>query len=95
MHNKVTIGRIRYIFVSPGHNFKGHHGKPPGEYPVHDVEEVECVAGSGLAGDRYFDHKSDFKGQITFFSWDVFQSLCNQFDIHDKSPAVLRRNVFV
>ena len=95
MHSDTTAPRIRHIFVSPGHNFRGHHGQPPGEHPIDEVDEVECVAGSGLTGDRYFDHQSDFKGQITFFSWDVFQVLCDRLDIHDQSPSVLRRNVFI
>ena len=29
---------------------------------------VELVANRGIKGDRYFDYKPDFKGQITFSS---------------------------
>lgn len=83
---------ILQLFVSPGHNFFGHHGQPPGEEPIVEVASVECVAGRGLRGDRFFDHKDDYKGQITFFSWEVYEYLCRQLGIRDKQIGVLRRN---
>jgi len=66
------------LFISPGHNYVGHHGRPPGEQPIVAVDRVECVAGRGLRGDRYFDHQPDFRGQITFFSMDVFEALARE-----------------
>jgi hypothetical protein len=64
---------IRQIFISPGHNYFGHHGKPAGEDPTVEVDAIQCVAGSGIEGDRFFDFKPDCKGQITFFSWGDFE----------------------
>jgi MOSC domain-containing protein YiiM len=58
-----------------------------------EVSAVECVAGRGIRGDRYFDFKDDYKGQITFFSLDVFEELCTALDLHHCSPAAARRNV--
>jgi MOSC domain-containing protein YiiM len=58
-----------------------------------EVPGIECVAGRGIRGDRYFDFKDDYKGQITFFSLDVFDGLCAALDLHDCSPAAARRNV--
>jgi MOSC domain-containing protein YiiM len=58
-----------------------------------EVQVVECVAGRGIRGDRYFDFKDDYKGQITFFSLDVFEELCTALDLHDFSTAAARRNV--
>jgi MOSC domain-containing protein YiiM len=86
---------IRQIFISPGHNFVGHHGRPPGEFPLVEVSKVECVAGLGLRGDRYFDFRENYKGQVTFFSAEVFEKLCANFGIKDKPAGVLRRNVIV
>jgi MOSC domain-containing protein YiiM len=86
---------IRQIFISPGHNFVGHYGQPPGNFPLVDVPNVECVAGRGLRGDRYFDHRENYKGQATFFSAEVFEKLCTHFGIKDKPAGVLRRNVIV
>jgi MOSC domain-containing protein YiiM len=57
------------------------------------VAVLECVAGRGVRGDRYFNFKDDYKGQITFFSLDVFDELCAALDLRDCSPATARRNV--
>ena len=84
---------IAHIFISPGHNFVGHHGGPPGDHPTLEVAEVECVAGHGLRGDRYFDHRPDYKGQITFFALETHLDLCHRFGRSDRSPGVYRRNV--
>jgi MOSC domain-containing protein YiiM len=58
-----------------------------------EVPQIKCVAGRGIRGDRYFDFKDNYKGQITFFSLDVFDELCATLDLHDCSPAAARRNV--
>lgn len=84
---------LLHLYISPGHNFRGHHGGPPGLHPVHEVEQIRCVAGRGIEGDRYFDHKADFKGQITFFANEVYEALCAQFSRRDRPPSVFRRNV--
>ncbi len=87
--------RIRHLFVSSGHNFFGHHERPPGEHAAVEVGEIECVAGRGIRGDRFFDFKESYKGQITFFSQEVFEAMCANLNLHDKSPALSRRNVVV
>ena len=51
------------------------------------------MAGRGIRGDRYFDFKDDYKGQITFFSLEVFDQLCSAMQIQACSPALARRNV--
>ncbi len=86
---------IEQIFTSPGHNFFGHHGLPPDDFPFRETREIECVAGRGIRDDRFFDYKEDYKGQITFFSAAVFTEMSRHFGIADKSPGVLRRNVIV
>jgi hypothetical protein len=63
--------RIEQIFISPGHNYYGHHGQSPDDFPLVEAEQVECVAGRGLRGDRFFDYFNDYKGQITFLSCEV------------------------
>lgn len=86
---------IRQIFISPGHNYYGHAGRAPDDFPSHEVDRIECVAGHGIRGDRFYDYKEDYKGQITFFSQEIFDALCATFPFVDKSPGVLRRNVIV
>ena len=87
--------RVRHIFISPGHNFRGHHGEPPGKNETIEVNAAECVAGKGIQGDRYFDKKTDYKGQITFFDWQTYLDLCEQFMLDVPSPGVFRRNIVV
>jgi MOSC domain-containing protein YiiM len=84
---------VRHIYISPGHNYRGHHGGPPGEHPILEVDSVECVAGKGLVGDRYFGEREDFKGQITFFALEVHRQLCEKFGQPGTPPSVYRRNV--
>jgi MOSC domain-containing protein YiiM len=85
--------RITGLFLSPGHNFFGHHGQPAGSHPTLAPLTVECVAGRGVRGDRFFDFKENYKGQITFFASEVFAEICQQLGVADKSPGVTRRNV--
>lgn len=58
-----------------------------------EVPMIDCMAGRGIRSDRYFDFKNDYKGQITFFSLEVFDELCRALRIQECSPALARRNV--
>jgi hypothetical protein len=84
---------ICHLFISTGHNFVGHHGREPNTHPMIEISEIECLAGRGIDGDRYFDFKDDYKGRITFFSLEVFDELCSALQIQACSPALARRNV--
>jgi MOSC domain-containing protein YiiM len=84
--------KIRHIYISPGHNFFGHRGRPPGENPALEVSEIECVAGRGIRGDRFFDFKDGYKGQITFFAHETCDAICRELGA-EKPPSVFRRNV--
>lgn len=86
---------IEQIFTSPGHNYFGHYGRPPDDFPLEAADEIECVAGRGIQGDRFFDFKDNYKGQITFFAREVFDLLAKELGESTKSPGVLRRNVVV
>lgn len=85
---------IRHLYISPGHNFVGHTGREPDTHPAIEVPKIECVAGRGIRGDRYFDFKDDYKGQITFFSLEVFDELCGALRLQGCGPSAVRRNVF-
>jgi MOSC domain-containing protein YiiM len=87
--------RVEQLFISPGHNFFGHHDQPAGEHPIVAVSELECVAGRGIRGDRFFDYKPDYKGQITFFSLEVLEALRRELRLPEAQPQATRRNVFV
>jgi len=89
----VTTIQVAGLFISPVHNYVGHHGRPPGEQPIVAVDRIECVAGRGVRGDRFFDHQPDFKGQITFFSMEVFEALARELGSSGARPELTRRNV--
>ena len=84
---------IRHLYISAGNNFFGHHGRPPDTHPAVEVPEIECVAGHGIKGDRFFDYRQNYKGQITFFSLEIFGELCAALGARDCSPGAVRRNV--
>lgn len=87
--------RVEHLYISPGHNFFGHHGQPSGEHPILAVDQLECVAGRGLRGDRFFDYKDNYKGQITFFAMEILESLRTELNLPDVTPQATRRNAFV
>jgi MOSC domain-containing protein YiiM len=84
---------ILHIYISPQHIFE--KGIAVGSRTVTEVDEVECVAGRGLCGDRYFDHDRDYIGQVTFFSQEVYERLCEQLQVTHREPSVFGRNVIV
>jgi len=85
--------RVEQLFISTGHNYFGHHGKTAGDHDLLAVNEIECVAGRGIRGDRFFDYKENYKGQITFFASEVFETLRKDLNLPDALPAATRRNV--
>ena len=85
--------RISAIYISSGHNFFGRHGKPAGDHVTSAVPEAECVAGRGLCGDRFWDYKQDYAGQVTFFDEAVHRKLLRELRPSPFSPAAYRRNV--
>lgn len=85
---------IHLLTRSPAHNFFGHHGGPAGETPMEIVDTLECVAGRGVRGDRFFDYRENYKGQITFFSLEIFDQLRRELNLPDARPEATRRNVF-
>jgi MOSC domain-containing protein YiiM len=87
--------RIEHLFTSAGHNFFGRHGQPAGEHTMDPVDRLECVAGHGIRGDRFFDYKENYKGQITFFAMEVLEALRQELNLPAAQPQATRRNAFV
>ena len=86
---------VRHLFISPGHNFFGRHGQPPGPHPTVAVERVQCREGRGIEGDRFFGYKEDYRGQITFFDFAVFEDIKRSLALPGLSPGAFRRNAVV
>ena len=87
--------RIKHLFISPGHNFFGHQDQEPSQHPMEERTEIRCLAGRGIEGDRFLDFKDDYKGQVTFFSNEVYEEVCAKFGVRDKAAAAFRRNIIV
>lgn len=85
--------RIVALYISPGHNFFGRHGQAAGGHPVVGRDEISCVEGRGVEGDRFFDFKPDYKGQITFFAHEVYEEMCAEFGVRGVGAEAFRRNV--
>jgi len=85
--------KLLHLYISYGHNFFGHHGQLPGTHSAVEVPEIHCDASRGIRGDRFFDHKQNYKGQITVFATEVYEEVCRARGIQGKSAAALRRNV--
>ena len=84
-----------HLFVSGGHNFAGRHGKGPLDHGIEDRDVIECVAGRGIRGDRFFDHKENYKGQITFFDHAIYETVKEKFDLPDLAASAFRRNILM
>lgn len=87
--------RIEHLYVSAGHRYFGRHGKEPLDFPPVEVDQVKCVARRGILGDRFFCSPEGHKGQVTFFSMEVYEGMCAELGVWDRQPSVLRRNIFV
>jgi len=88
-----SVIRVSQLYISPGHNFVGHHGGPPGQHPTLAMARVHCVAGGGIRGDRFFAPGTGHNRQITFFGMEVFGALQRELSLAEASPAATRRNV--
>lgn len=93
----VTVwdARLLHIYISPGHDYWGKQGAGRFQSGITEVEEIECVAGMGLRGDRYFGFRPDFKGQATFFDIAIVEEVRHHFKLARLPASVFRRNLIV
>jgi FdhD protein len=87
--------RIHDIWISPGHDFKGRHGLGRESHGTTRLEEALCVAGMGIAGDRYHGEDPGSKTQVTLLSLEVVEEMCRSLGIELTDYSALRRNVLV
>lgn len=86
---------IHRLYLSEGHDFKGRYGKGRLSHGVRAVDEVECVAGNGLVGDRYFGYADDYKGQVSFIALEAIRELGDKLGAPIDDLSRFRRNVVV
>jgi MOSC domain-containing protein YiiM len=85
--------KVLHLYISSGHNYFGHAGGASGSHQTVEVDAIRCIAGRGIEGDRFYSYKPNYKGQITFFAAEVYESIAAQLQVAGKDPSVLRRNV--
>jgi MOSC domain-containing protein YiiM len=88
-------GSLVHIYISPGHDYWGRKGEGRLQNGIRDVAEVECIAGKGLAGDRYFGYRAGYKGQVTFFEAGVVEEIREKFQLPKLPASVFRRNLVI
>ena len=86
---------IHDIWISPGHDFKGRHGKGRRNHGIMRVDAAICEAGQGLAGDRYHGEDPGAKTQVTLLDRKVVDEMCRTLGIAQPDYSSLRRNVLV
>lgn len=86
---------LTHLYLSPGHNYYGRHGKGSEDHEILDRDEIELVAGRGIIDDRFFDYKEDYKGQVTLFDFATYERVMSEFGLVDLQPSAFRRNVVV
>jgi len=91
----VWNGVLEKIYTSPGQDYWGKQGAGRFQNGINSLEEVECVAGMGLRGDRYFGFKPDYKGQVTFLDSEVVEEVRILFKLPMLPASIFRRNLIV
>ncbi len=87
--------KLHHIYISKGHDYWGRQGQGRLQNGIVECDEVECVAGMGLRGDRYFAYRPGFKGQVTFFDQAVVLAIREKFNLPKLPSSVFRRNLIV
>jgi MOSC domain-containing protein YiiM len=85
---------LRKIYISPESNYWKHKKGEPGLAPTLSPDVAECHAGSGLVGDRFYDFKKKYGGQVSFMSEDALVDLSSATG-HKADFEVFRRNLIV
>ena len=93
--NVMATVEILKSWVSPVHGFKKKLKEVEQLSAVESREVITCVAGHGIEGDRYYDHKEDYKGQITFFSEEVASQMEDELNVSGFDRSAMRRNVLI
>jgi MOSC domain-containing protein YiiM len=88
------MATLKKIYISPKSNYWKHKKDEPGSAPTISPSEVECHQGSGLLGDRFYDFKDQYGGQVSLMSEDALVELSsvtgNKVDFE-----VFRRNLII
>lgn len=85
--------RIEGLYTSPGHNYYGQTWPQIGAHPLVEHERVRVEADKGIPGDRFYDTKPDFDGQVTFLNAEVIDAVAEALQDGFIDPRDFRRNI--
>lgn len=88
-------GVLRHIYISKGHDYWGRQGAGRLQNGITEVTEIECIAGMGLKGDRYYGKRPNYKGQVTFLDLQTVEEIRRLFKLSRLPASVFRRNLIV
>lgn len=86
---------LTHIFISPESNYWSHKMGEPGSAPTHKPESVECHQNKGIVGDRFYNFKADYKGQVSLMEAKALSDLAEKLKINELDESVFRRNFIV
>lgn len=66
---------LKKIYISPESNYWKHKKGEPGPAPTFSPLEIECHEGRGLVGDRFYDFKKEYGGQVSLMSEEALTEL--------------------
>ncbi|MBT3979937.1 MAG: molybdenum cofactor biosysynthesis protein [Bacteriovoracaceae bacterium] len=89
-----SMAHIHEIFISPSSNYWSHKVGTPGKAPTHTPQEIEAHAGAGLVGDRFYEFKENYQGQVSFMELEALEEL-KKMGGSEVSNSVFRRNIII
>ena len=86
--------KLEKIYISADSNFWGRKLENVGTTPTESPKSVECHQGRGIVGDRYYDFKKEYGGQVSIMSEDALLQMSSELG-HTADHSVFRRNLIV
>ncbi|MCU1520103.1 MAG: hypothetical protein JWN19_488 [Arthrobacter sp.] len=84
-----TVG----LLVSPTHAYFGRAREGAADVPTADAEQVQLVAGKGIAGDRFFGQAAHMDAAVTLIAVEALEAMAKELGVEPFNPLLIRRNV--
>ena len=89
---------LNSFFISEKHNYFGHKDNIADAYETKTPTTIECVTQKGIVGDRFFNLRDDYDGQVTFMNSEVVELVVKEhqglFD-NEVKAELFRRNIMI
>lgn len=86
--------RIVRFLVSPAHAYFGRPKDGPATVPTELPGTIECIAGKGIRGDRFFNVRAHTEAAVTFLAAEAWDAACARAGT-SAAPELARRNILV